>query len=109
MCLSSDTCRTQSGTRTRKGDAAVQTTKAVRFGNIAIAAVTGLLLTLTVQAEIKSHSCNQIVEEPADLPEMGKTPGQSLFLFQAADGETYLYLEQQNDARLAIFDVTHPA
>ena len=53
-------------------------TKSVRFGNIAIAAVMGLLLTLSVQAEIKTRSGNQIVEEPADLPEMAKTTGQSL-------------------------------
>jgi uncharacterized secreted protein with C-terminal beta-propeller domain len=87
----------------------MKTTKAVRFGNIAIAAVTALLLTLPVQAEIKSHSGNQIVEEPADLPEMAKTPGQSLFLYQAADGQTYLYVEQQNGAQLAVFNVTDPA
>ena len=83
--------------------------KAVRFGNIAIGAVAGLLLTLPVQAEIKSHSGSQIVEEPADLPEMSKTPGQSLFLYRAADGETYLYVEQQNGAQLAVFNVTDPA
>lgn len=87
----------------------MKTTKAVQFGPLAIAAVTGLLLTLPVQAEIKSRSGNQIVEEPADLPEMAKSPGQSLFLYQAADGETYLYVEQQNGARLAIFNVTDPA
>ncbi len=87
----------------------MKTTKAVRFGNIAIAAVTGLLLTLPVHAEIKSHSANLIIEQPADLPEMARTPGQSLFLYQAGDGETYLYVEQQNGARLAIFDVTDPA
>jgi hypothetical protein len=83
-------------------------TKTVRFGNIAVAAVTGLLLTVPVQAEIKSRSGNQIVEEPADLPEMAKTPGQALFLYQAADGETYLYVEQRNGAQLAIFNVTDP-
>jgi hypothetical protein len=87
----------------------MKTTKAVRFRNIAIAAVTGLLLTLPVHAEIKSHSANLIIEQPADLPEMARTPGQSLFLYQAGDGETYLYFEQQNGARLAIFDVTDPA
>lgn len=87
----------------------MKTTKAVRFGNIAIAAVTGLLVTLPVHAEIKSHSANLIIEQPADLPEMARTPGQSLFLYQAGDGETYLYVEQQNGARLAIFDVTDPA
>jgi hypothetical protein len=92
-----------------KGDEAMKTTEAVRFGYIAIAAATGLLLALPVHAEIKSHSGNLIVEQPADLPEMARTPGQSLFLYQGNDGETYLYVEQQNGARLAVFDVTDPA
>jgi LVIVD repeat len=92
-----------------KGHVAMKTTKAVRFGNIAIAAITGFLLTLPVQAEIKSHSGNLIVEQPADLPQMAQTPGQAFFLYQAGNGETYLYVEQQNGARLAVFDVTSPA
>jgi len=74
-----------------------------------MAAVTGLFLTLSVQAEIKSHSGNLIVEEPGDLPEVASIPGQSLFLYQVADSTTYLYVEQQNGAQLAIFDVTDPA
>src|ERR1700722_6067062 len=92
-----------------KGDGTMKTTKAVRLENIAIAAVTGLLLTLPVQAEIKSHSGKLVVEQPADLPEMARIPGQALFLCGAENGETYLYVEQQNGARLAIFDVTDPA
>jgi hypothetical protein len=87
----------------------MKTTKVVRFGHIAIATVTGLLLTLPVQAEIKSHSGTLIVEQPGDLPAMAQTPGQSLFLYQAGDRQTYLYIEQQNGAQLAIFDVTDPA
>jgi hypothetical protein len=86
----------------------MKTTKGFKFGSITIAAVTGFLLTVPVQAEIKSHSENLIVEQPADLPEMARTPGQALFLYQAGDGETYLYVEQQNGTRLAIFDVTDP-
>ncbi len=58
----------------------MKTTKAFGLGSLAIAAVTGLSLTVPVQAEFKSRSGNQIVVEPADLPEMAKTPGQSLFL-----------------------------
>ncbi len=84
-------------------------TKAFGFGYIAIAAATGLVLTLPLQAEIKSHSGNLIVEQPADLPEIAQTPGQALFLYQSAGGETYLYVEQRNGARLAVFDVTDPA
>src|SRR6202007_3191603 len=102
-------CRIWRVTRTGKGDAAMKRTESVRFGNLAIAAVAGLVLTLSVQAEIKSRSGNQIVVEPSDLPEMARTPGQSLFLYNAADGETYLYVEQHNGARLAVFDVTDPA
>ena len=79
------------------------------YANLAILAITGLLLTLPLQAEIKSRSGNQIVEEPSDLPEMAKTPGQALFLYQAGDGATYLYVEQHDGARLAIYDVTDPA
>lgn len=92
-----------------KGDATTTATKAVRLGTIALAGVTGLLLTLPVQAEIKSHSGNLIVEQPANLPEMAQTPGQALFLYQAGDGKTYLYVEQNDGARPAIFDVTDPA
>ena len=87
-------------------------TKAVRFGNTAVAAVMGLLLTVPVQAQIKSHSGNLIIEQPADLPEMAKVPGQALFLYQGGDCETcetYLYVEQQKGARLAVFDVTDPS
>ena len=54
----------------------MKTTKALGLGSLAIAAVTGLLLIVSAQAEIKSRSGNQIVVEPADLPEITKTPGQ---------------------------------
>lgn len=86
----------------------MKTTMTIGFVNTAILAVTGLMVSLPLQAEIKSRSGNQIVEEPSDLPEMAKTPGQALFLYQA-DGATYLYVEQHDGARLAIYDVTDPA
>lgn len=84
-------------------------TSAFKFGTVAVATVTALVLSLPAQAEIKSRSGNQIVVEPGDLPEMARIPGQSLFLYKAANGETYLYVEQQEGARLAVFDVTDPA
>jgi hypothetical protein len=92
-----------------EGDVAMKTIKTFRFGSVAILALTGILLTLPVQAKIKSHSGNLIVEQPGDLPEMARTPGQALFLYKAGDSETFLYVEQQNGAQLAIFDVTDPA
>jgi|SRR5579862_9865670 len=87
----------------------MKSVKVFGFGSVALAAITSVLLTLPVQAEIKSHSGNLIIEQPTDLPEMAQAPGQSLFLYQAGDGETYLYIEQRNGARLAVFDVTDPA
>jgi hypothetical protein len=87
----------------------MKTTKALRFGNIAVAAIIGCLLALPVQAEIKSHSGSLIIEQPADLPEQARTPGESVFLYQAGGSETYLYVEQQDGTQLAVFDVTDPA
>ena len=87
----------------------MRTTMTIGRANLAILAVMGLLLSLPLQAEVKSRSGNQIVEEPSDLPEMAKTPGQALFLYEAGDSATYLYVEQHDGERLAIYDVTDPA
>jgi hypothetical protein len=85
----------------------MKATDAPRVRNAAVV-ITGLLLSLTVQAEIKSHSSNLVIEQPADLPQMAQTPGESLLVYHAGD-ETYLYVEQQEGTRLAIFDVADPA
>lgn len=87
----------------------MRTQMTIGVASTAISAIAGLLLSLPLQAEVKSRSGNQIVEEPSDLPEMAKTPGQALFLYQAGDGATYLYVEQHDGERLAIYDVTDPA
>jgi hypothetical protein len=52
---------------------------------------------------------NPIVVQPAALPELARQPGQSMLLHDSADGRTLLYVEQNQGARLAIFDVTYPA
>jgi len=46
----------------------MKTIKTVRSGGAAILALTGILLALSVQAKIKSHSGNLIVEQAGDLP-----------------------------------------
>lgn len=74
-----------------------------------IAALTGLLMTLPLQAEIRSKSKELIVLQSHDLPELAQTPGNSFFLYQDNEAETYLYVEQQQGARLSVFDVTDPA
>jgi hypothetical protein len=50
-----------------------------------------------------------IVVPPAALPELARQPGQAMLLHDSADGRTLLYVEQNQGARLAIFDVTYPA
>jgi hypothetical protein len=60
-------------------------------------------------AEIHSRSNDLVVMEARDLPEQAQTPGNSLFLHSDNAGSTYLYVEQQQGARLAAFDVTDPA
>jgi hypothetical protein len=68
-----------------------------------------VLPTLAAQAEIHSRSKELVVMEPRDLPEQAQTPGNSLFLHADSAGSTYLYVEQQQGARLSVFNVTDPA
>jgi hypothetical protein len=68
-----------------------------------------VLTTSPAGAEIRSRSTDLVVMEPGDLPEQSQTPANSLFLHSDNAGGTYLYVEQQDGARLSIFDVTDPA
>jgi hypothetical protein len=61
------------------------------------------------QAEIRSATKEIVIEQPADLPEQAQRPGQDLLLHQDGHGSTYLYVEQQEGRRLAVFNVTDPA
>src|SRR6266481_4424222 len=49
-----------------------------------------------------------IVTRPADLPELARKRGQAMLLHATGDGRTHLYIEQNDGARLAVFDVTDP-
>lgn len=75
------------------------------FGLVIAASV----LTSSANAEIHSKSKNLVVMEAHDLPEQAQLPGDSLFLHSDNAGSTYLYVEQQQGARLSVFDVTDPA
>ena len=46
--------------------------------------------------------------QPGNLPEEAQLGGNSFFLHSDDSGTTYLYVEQQQGARLAVFDVTDP-
>jgi hypothetical protein len=75
----------------------------------------GLVVTAAVlaispaEAEIHQKSNDVVVMEPRDLPEQAQMPGNSLFLHSDNAGNTYLYVEQQQGARLSVFNVTDPA
>jgi hypothetical protein len=75
---------------------------------LGLIATTAVLAAASAHAEIHSKSKNLVVMEARDLPERAQTPGNSLFL-HADNGSTYLYVEQQQGARLSVFDVTDPA
>jgi hypothetical protein len=77
----------------------------VRRAVIAIAA-TG---TLTATAAYSRMSNNLIVVPPTDLPELAQQTGEAMRLHDTNDGRTHLYIEQNNGAQLAIFDVTDPS
>jgi hypothetical protein len=76
---------------------------------LALVFTAAVLTTSSAEAEIYSKSKDLVVMEARDLPEQAQTPGNSLFLHSDNAGSTYLYVEQQQGARLSVFDVTDPA
>src|ERR1700710_2936471 len=71
--------------------------------------VSAAVLPSISEAEIHSRSKELVIMEPRDLPEQAQAPADSLFLHSDNAGSTYLYVEQQQGARLSVFDVTDPA
>jgi hypothetical protein len=49
-----------------------------------------------------------VLVPPTDLPASARQTGESMFLHDTIDGRTLLYVEQNQGARLATFDVTDP-
>jgi hypothetical protein len=85
---------------------AISSKRAVTF---AMSALLALISVSAVHAEVRSKSNDIIVLQPTDLPEQAQTPGNSFFLYSDNDGSTYLYIEQQQGARLTTFNVTDPS
>src|SRR5271168_3741722 len=54
-------------------------------------------------------SNNTVLVPPADLPALARQGGEAMLLNDAVDGRTLLYVEQNQGAQLAIFDVTDPS
>jgi hypothetical protein len=80
----------------------------IRIAQLTLAVAAAL--TLTGNAEARNHPSNKvIVVRPTELPELARVAGQAMLLHETGDGRTLLYIEQDNGAQLAIFDVTDPA
>jgi hypothetical protein len=80
-----------------------------RVATFAMSAMVALISVSPVHAEVHSKSNEIIVLQPTDLPEQAQTPGNSFFLYSDGQGYTYLYIEQQQGARLTTFDVSNPS
>jgi hypothetical protein len=78
--------------------------KSTRQIAIAIAA-SAIVAATAVHA---NPSNNIVLVPPTDLPELARQSGDAMLLHETFDGRTFLYIEQNRGARLAIFDVTDP-
>jgi hypothetical protein len=66
----------------------------------------GIVMAPAVHA---TPSNSIVLVPPTDLPELARQPGDAMFLRDANDGRTVLYVEQNHGAQLAVFDVTDPS
>jgi hypothetical protein len=64
--------------------------------------------TIAAPAAFAKPSNNLILVPPTALPELARQEGEAMLLHDTIDGRTLLYIEQNQGARLAIFDVTDP-
>jgi hypothetical protein len=78
--------------------------KRLRRAAMAIVA-SGIVTAPTVHA---NPSNNIVLVLPTDLPELARQSGEAMLLHETIDGRTLLYIEQNQGARLATFDVTDP-
>ena len=85
----------------------MNTKQMIRIARLTLTAAAAL--TMTGYAAARNRSSKIVLVSPADLPELARVTGQAMTLHTTADGRTLLYVEQNDGARLAIFDVTDPA
>ena len=85
----------------------MNTKQMIRIARLTLTAAAAL--TMTGHAAARNRSSKIVLVSPAELPELARVTGQAMTLHTTADGRTLLYVEQNDGARLAIFDVTDPA
>jgi hypothetical protein len=65
---------------------------------------------LVAATAVHAKPFNKIVlVPPTTLPALARQSGDAMLLHETADGRTFLYIEQNQGATLATFDVTDPA
>jgi hypothetical protein len=74
---------------------------------LALAVLLGAILPLEITHANPWNSI--VVVPPTELPALAQQSGEAMFLRDASDGRTLLYVEQRQGSQLAIFDVTDPA
>ncbi len=79
--------------------------KALGHIRSAVMIASGIVLASTAHA---NPSSNVIVIPPTALPALARQSGDAMFLRDAKDGRSILYVEQSQGAELAVFDVTDP-
>jgi hypothetical protein len=78
-----------------------------RFRRTALTMVAGgIMSAATVHADPINGT---VLIPPTELPVLARQSGEAMLLHDTIDGRTLLYVEQQQGARLAVFDVTDPA
>src|SRR5271163_1896137 len=88
--------------------------KAVRWTVVAVVGV-GIAAAPGVNAKPKPKEMTApdgskiVLMSPANLPELAREDGEAMLLHATGDGRTFLYVEQNHGARLAIFDVSDPS
>lgn len=86
----------------------MNTNTILRFATT-LAAITVLAVPFASHAEVRSKSGEIVVMEPHNLPVAARQQGDAFFLHATSFGSFYLYIEQQQGARLTVLDVTNPA
>jgi hypothetical protein len=71
------------------------------------AALLPFILHSALYGEHRSKSSDLAIVRASDLPEQARLPADSIFLYWGSNS-TYLYVEQQQGARLIVLDVTDP-
>jgi hypothetical protein len=78
----------------------------IRIARLSLTAAAALIMASQVGA--RNRPSKVVLMSPAELPELARVSGQAMVLHATGDGRTFLYVEQNDGARLAIFDVTDP-